>query len=83
MEILGALEKRFKITREIGKFKIKHAMEFRDVAREEKIIKSVRDMAVEFGLDENMVESIFRIIMDRVVEEYGEILDADTNSRKD
>lgn len=72
-EIVEALAKRFKITREIGKIKAEENLPSLDTSRERLIIRKIRVLAKNYGLNEDMIEEIFLIIMVEVVEEHNKI----------
>ena len=71
--IIKALEKRFYFTREIGKLKKENNLPSYDKSREDKIINNVRVKAKSSNLNEYMIESIFRIIMEQVIKEHEEL----------
>lgn len=75
-EIIGAIKKRFYVTREIGKIKKDSNLSSYDKNREDKVINNVRLLAQNSNLNEDMVENIFRIIMKQVIEEHEELKNA-------
>ena len=75
-EIIGAIKKRFYVTREIGKIKKENNLSSYDKNREDKVINNVRLLAKSSNLNEGMVENIFRIIMKQVIEEHEELKNA-------
>lgn len=75
-EIIGAIKKRFYVTREIGKIKKDSNLLSYDKNREDKVINNVRLLAKSSNLNEDMVENIFRIIMKQVIEEHEELKNA-------
>lgn len=75
-EIIGAIKKRFYVTREIGKIKKDSNLSSYDKNREDKVINNVRLLAKSSNLNEDMVENIFRIIMKQVIEEHEELKNA-------
>jgi|TARA_B100002003_G_C14102085_1_gene530058 chorismate mutase/prephenate dehydrogenase len=69
LEIIELLSKR-KITSEaIGELKKKSGKEIIDEDREKKLIESLKKKAEEKGLDEEYIESLFRIIISKSREE--------------
>lgn len=75
-EIIGAIKKRFYVTREIGKIKKDSNLSSYDKNREDKVINNVRLLAKSSNLNEDMVENIFRIIMKQVIIEHEELKNA-------
>ena len=71
--IIKALEKRFYFTREIGKLKKENNLSSYDKNRENKVINNVRLLAKSSNLSEDMIENIFRIIMEQVIKEHEEL----------
>lgn len=76
VEIIKAIERRFSITREIGKIKKDNNLSSYDKNREDKVINNVRLLARNNNLSEDMIENIFRVIMKQVVEEHEELKNA-------
>ena len=76
-EIIEAVKKRFYFTRKVGKLKKESNLPSYDKNREDKIINNVRMMAKNSKLNEDMIENIFRIIMEEVVKEHEELKNAD------
>ena len=72
-EIIEAIKKRFYITREIGRLKKENNLSSYDKNRENKVINNVRMMAKNNNLNEDMVENIFKIIMEQVIKEHEEL----------
>ncbi len=62
-QILGALGERAKICREIGCLKKKERLQVRDSTRENQVYKHVKARAVEFGLDSQQLEAVYREIV--------------------
>lgn len=75
-EIIGAIKKRFYVTREIGKIKKDSNLSSYDKNREDKVINNVRLLAQNSNLNEDMIEDIFRIIMKQVIIEHEELKNA-------
>lgn len=72
-EIIEAIKKRFYITREIGRLKKENNLSSYDKNRENKVINNVRMMAKNSNLNEDMIENIFKIIMEQVIKEHEEL----------
>lgn len=75
-EIIGAIKKRFYVTREIGKIKKDSNLSSYDKNREDKVINNVRLLAQNSNLNEDMIEDVFRIIMKQVIIEHEELKNA-------
>lgn len=71
--IVIMLAERFRITREVGKFKKKHNLPPLDKAREEAIYKKLRQKAIEKNLDPQMLEDVWKVLMSQSKKEHGEI----------
>ena len=63
MELLG---KRTRIVKRVGKLK-PYPMQVRDQEREKEIIHHVRFLARKEGVDEQVVENIYRLLLDHFV----------------
>ena len=63
-ELLQLLRRRMERVEEVATVKIKAAYPFRDHQREELVLKRVRRMAVELGLDAHVIENLYRLIME-------------------
>ena len=72
-EIIEVVKKRFYFTREIGKIKKENNLSSYDKNREDKVINNVRLLAKNSDLSEDMVENIFKIIMEQVIKEHEEL----------
>ena len=71
--IIEAIKKRFYITREIGLLKKENNLSSYDKNREDKVINNVRLLAKNSNLNEDMIENIFKIIMEQVIKEHEEL----------
>ena len=71
--IIKALEKRFYFTREIGKLKKENNLSSYDKNRENKVINNVRLLTKSSNLSEDMIENIFRIIMEQIIKKHEEL----------
>ncbi|MBR2141168.1 MAG: chorismate mutase [Rickettsiales bacterium] len=72
-EIVFAIAKRFQLTRKVGELKRQNNLQSKDKSRELKVIENVRLLAKESGIDEDMIENIFSIVMKQVVKEHEEV----------
>lgn len=62
-QIINSLARRHRIVREVFSAKITDTSRIRDLEREEQLLKRVRGMAVESGLDPYFAEQLFRDII--------------------
>lgn len=67
--IVEMLAKRFEITRKIGKYKKEQNLLSQDIEREKQILAQRKFWAQEHGLDDNLVDEIFKIIVKKVVKD--------------
>jgi len=68
-EMLSTLEERFELINDVARFKKKNGMPFRDLAREEEVIKSKYGLT---ELPEDFVNRLFRLIMDEALKREEE-----------
>ena len=69
-ECLLLLSERFKITRKIGEIKAKDKLSSLDIKRENNKFKKIEIIAENTGLSKDLVNSLFRLIMDEVVKNH-------------
>jgi len=62
--LLALLKERMAIVEQVAAAKLAGAAPFRDRLREEQVLRRVRHMAVELGLDAHESERLFRVIME-------------------
>ena len=62
--IMKLLKERMDLMPDVAEYKKSNGFEIFDLAREDKIIKCKKELAREFGLNPEMIEDIFRKIMD-------------------
>ena len=72
-DIIEAIKERFYFTREIGLLKKENNLSSYDKNREDKVINNVRLLAKNSNLNEDMIENIFKIIMEQVIKEHEEL----------
>lgn len=65
--IIDALGKRQKIVRDVLADKLENSKEIRDPGREEKMMESIREKAVEAGMDPYFLEQLFREVISHSV----------------
>ena len=66
--IMKLLKERMDLMPAIAEYKKTNGLEIFDPIREGKIIEAKREMAEEFGINADLVEEIFRKIMDEIKE---------------
>jgi chorismate mutase len=71
--ILDLLRQRFEITRKVGEFKAMHRLLPVDKAREELKFASLAASSAAKGLDPDLVQRVYRLIIDKVVGEHEKI----------
>jgi len=72
-EIIGLIAERFKVTRKVGKFKRDSNLPLLDKSREDLIYKKLQEKAVDFDLEPNVLEEIWRVIMTQSKREHKNI----------
>ncbi|MBC7987516.1 MAG: chorismate mutase [Sphingomonadaceae bacterium] len=65
--LVALLAERFKVTREVGRWKAAEGIEAVDTGRERRQVERLRALATEAGLDPDFLERFLRIIIDEVV----------------
>jgi chorismate mutase-like protein len=63
VQILKMLSERVAICQKIGKYKKQHNLSIQDKSREQEVFSKVRDRAVEFGLEPDRIETLYREIV--------------------
>jgi HAD superfamily hydrolase (TIGR01509 family) len=71
--ILDLLERRFDATRKVGAWKARNAQRAIDPSREAAQFERYRGIAARKAIDQALVSTLFRAIVDRVVAEHAEI----------
>lgn len=69
-QIVSLLSERFRVTREVGKFKKKNKLPPLDQAREDVIYLRLKEKAVRAGIDPQMLQDIWKVIMTQSKREY-------------
>ena len=70
------LAERFKITQAVGEFKATSSLPPADLAREERQIERLRQLARDAKLDPDFTEKFLRFIIDEVIRHHQQIRDA-------
>jgi chorismate mutase/prephenate dehydrogenase len=73
--IMKLLKERMDLMPPIAEYKKANGLDIFDPSRENKIIECKREMAKEFGLNEDLVEELFKKIMDESKEIQKRVLD--------
>jgi len=71
--LLDALARRFAVGDEVGRFKAEHGLPARDPDREAEMTARYRAEAERRGLDPDVVEGIFRLILDTTVARHEQV----------
>jgi monofunctional chorismate mutase len=72
-ELIQKLSERFKITRQVGKFKKENNLPPLDKEREKLIYEKIKKEAIKFDLDPDFLKDIWWVIMTQSKKEYKEI----------
>jgi chorismate mutase len=62
-EIVEKIAQRVKVAKDIGDLKKRHGLPIVDREREKRVIKQVKDLALNLNLDTEGIESVFREII--------------------
>jgi len=81
--IIKALGERQRIVREVLENKLQNSREIRDPGREEVIMESIREKAVEAGMDPYFLEQLFREVINHSVRYQTHALVDHQNAKKD
>jgi isochorismate pyruvate lyase len=76
-EIISLLGRRFQYVKEIVKFKDKNEESIVAKERREAVISSRRKLAVENGLDPNVIEDLYRNLIDHFISEELKLIRGD------
>ncbi|MGH7910527.1 MAG: chorismate mutase [Candidatus Dormibacteraceae bacterium] len=68
--LVGVLEERFRVTREVGRLKAEAGLAAVDIRREERILTRLEMVAEQAGLDPDLLRGLYRQIFDAVVAEH-------------
>ena len=75
--IVALLAERFKITREVGRWKAENGVEAVDPERERAQVARLRELADRAGLDPDFLERFLRLIVDEVVSHHRALREED------
>jgi chorismate mutase len=64
------LAERFKVTQAVGRYKAENDLPAADLAREERQIARLRQLAAEANLDPDFTEKFLRFIIDEVIRHH-------------
>jgi chorismate mutase len=70
LEICKLIAIRFKITRQVGLYKIKNNLQLEDKKREKEIMEKFAKKATTLNIDPTLIQKIFRLIIDKTKENY-------------
>ena len=70
-QLVALLVRRFSITRKIGIYKAQHCLPVFNKKREAEIIASKKALAKKLGINELLVEKIFRLVIANVKKEHN------------
>jgi len=68
--IILLIAERFKITREVGKFKKENKLPPLDKSREDLIYEKLESKAIDFNIEPNVLKGIWKVIMTQSKEEH-------------
>lgn len=72
-KLISLLSERFKITREVGKYKREHNLSALDESRENLIYKKLEREALEYNIDSSMLKAIWKNIMTQSKKEHEKL----------
>lgn len=64
IKIIELLAKRMETAKEIGQIKKKKSLQITDPAREQELFALYKEKSAKFGLDEEMIEKVFKVIIE-------------------
>jgi len=76
-DLLEAIEKRIRITKELGMYKKSHNMTILQVNRWQKVLEDRLRQAHHLGLDEKLIKDIYQILHNQSVKIQSELLNED------
>ncbi len=71
--LVALLAERFRITRKVGLFKVKHSLPEKDEEREEYQFAKIEEISKKAGLRPETAHAVLRLVIDRVIEEHKEV----------
>ena len=66
-ELVNIIARRFGFMKDVARFKKENNLGIRDFVREKKIIEEKRELVQELGVSPDVIEKIFRILIDESV----------------
>lgn len=75
--LVHLLAERFKITKDVGRYKAEVGLPAADPEREELQVRRLRSLAVESGLDPAFTEKFLKFIVAEVIQHHQQIADGD------
>lgn len=73
-EIMRTLAKRFAVTGQVGELKARYALNSVDPVREQEKLQRLRKLALEQGLNPDLVHTLFQHIFNEVVKNHRDLL---------
>lgn len=71
-ELIELLAKRFEVTAQIGKLKVRESLSAVDPDREANQIKRYQQLAANKGLNPEVMVNVFRVVIEEVVRKHRE-----------
>lgn len=71
--LVGVIEERFRVTREVGRLKADVGLPPLDMGREQRILERLDSAAQRSGVDPDLLRGIYRQIFDAVVAEHRRV----------
>ncbi|KAF0814646.1 P-protein [Andreprevotia sp. IGB-42] len=81
-QLLALLAARFRVTDEVGQYKAAHALPAIDPVREQDQMHRVAEAATLQGLDPQFAQRVFRVVIDKVVENHRALAAAAQTARQ-
>lgn len=75
--LVHLLAERFKITKDVGRYKAEVGLPAADPEREELQVRRLHSLAVESGLDPAFTEKFLKFIVAEVIQHHQQIADGD------
>lgn len=72
-EICRLIAKRFKITNQVGLYKIKNNLKFEDKKREKEMMDKFSEKSKKLNIDYVLIQRIFRLIINKTKEHYKKL----------
>jgi chorismate mutase len=69
-ELVKILASRFRVTEEVGKLKAQNSLQPTDPVREANQVARYRNLALENGINPEVVVAVFRAVIDEVVKNH-------------